>query len=151
MALCVGFVYSHLFSPRVRLCSLEQESLRYHLTFHNCHPHIDIGINKSDHRSPFSIHISILLLPQKKGVQHRWGPKRLWDGWNTSYEQRLRELGLLRQEKKRLQGNIIVVFQYLKEAYRKEWEKTFYHSLLQQVKLGGDVFKLKDLEDLDYK
>lgn len=41
------------------------------------------------------------------------------------YEDRWREPGLLRLEKKRLQGNIIVAFQYLKRAYMKAGEGLF--------------------------
>ena len=38
---------------------------------------------------------------------------------------RLRELGLVSLEKRRLQGDIIVAFQYLKGTYRKAGERLF--------------------------
>ena len=42
-----------------------------------------------------------------------------------SYAERLRELGLFRLGKRRLQGNLIAAFQYLKGAYKQEGERLF--------------------------
>ena len=44
---------------------------------------------------------------------------------HLSYEERLRDLGLFSLEKRRLWGDLIVAFQYLKGAYKQEGERLF--------------------------
>ncbi|PKU48457.1 hypothetical protein llap_1198 [Limosa lapponica baueri] len=61
---------------------------------------------------------------------------------NLSYEDRLRELGLFRLEKRRLWEDLIMTFQYLKGAYRREWEGLFIRECSDRT--GGNGFKLKE-------
>ncbi|KFR02778.1 hypothetical protein Y956_06365 [Nipponia nippon] len=58
------------------------------------------------------------------------------------YEDRLRELGLFSLEKRRLWGDLIVAFQYLKGAYIKEGERLFIRADCHKTK--GNGFKLKE-------
>ena len=56
-----------------------------------------------------------------------------------SYEESLRELGLFSLEKRRLWGDLIVAFQYLKGVYKQEgdWQ-------VGSVRTRGNGFKLKE-------
>jgi len=56
---------------------------------------------------------------------------------HLSYDKRLRELGLFSLEKRRLQGDLIVAFHYLKGAYKQEGEWLF--TRVDSDRTGGMV------------
>ncbi|GAB0207213.1 hypothetical protein GRJ2_003186900 [Grus japonensis] len=60
----------------------------------------------------------------------------------SSYEDRLRELGLFSLEKRRLWGHLIAAFQYLKGAYRKDGEGLFMKECSDRTR--GNGLRLKE-------
>ena len=95
---------------------------------------------------------------------HFWAPntRRTWSCWSRSrggnedeqrygavpYEDRLGELGLLSLEKRRLQGDLIAAFQYLKGAYRKAGEGLFIQASNDRTRGNGLNWKRVNLDEI---
>lgn len=61
---------------------------------------------------------------------------------HSSYNERMRELGLFILEKRRLQGNLIAIFQYLKRAYKQERVRLFMQ--VDSGRTRGNRLNLKE-------
>ena len=61
---------------------------------------------------------------------------------HLSCEERVRELALLRLEERRLWGDLIAAFQYLKGAYKKDGGRLFTKACSDRTM--GNGFKLKE-------
>ncbi|KFQ61934.1 hypothetical protein N334_05732, partial [Pelecanus crispus] len=61
---------------------------------------------------------------------------------HLSCEERLRDLGLFSLEKRKLWGNLIVAFQWLKGTYEKDGDKLFCRACSDRTR--GNGFKLKE-------
>ena len=73
----------------------------------------------------------------------RWAIKMLQGMEHLFYEDRLKELGLFSMEKRRLQGDLRMAFQYQKVTYRKKGDRLF--SRVCGDRTGGNGFKLKEV------
>jgi len=61
---------------------------------------------------------------------------------HLSYEERLREFRMFSLKKRKLQGDLIAAFQYIKETYKKDGETHFTRACSDRTR--GNSFELKD-------
>ncbi|KAK4815367.1 hypothetical protein QYF61_001355 [Mycteria americana] len=87
---------------------------------------------------------SALVRPHLEYCIQLWCPQHKKDmellEW-LSCEDRLRELGLFSLEKRRLQGDLIAAFQYLKGAYKNDEDRLFSKACCDRTR--NDGFKLR--------
>ncbi|PKU45197.1 hypothetical protein llap_4498 [Limosa lapponica baueri] len=97
-------------------------------------PHMEYCIQlwSSQHRKD----VDLLERVQRRATEMIRGVEHLF------YEDRLRDLGMFSLEKRGIQEDLIVAFQYLKGAYKKAGEGLFTRACSDRVK--SNAFKLKE-------
>ena len=96
-------------------------------------PHLDYCIQAWDPQ--YRKDVELLDWVQRKATKMIRGLERL------SCEERVRELGLVSLEKRRLWGDLIVAFQYLKAVYKQEGEWLF--TRVDSDRTRGNGLKLR--------
>ena len=86
-------------------------------------------------RKIIGYHVELLEQIQRKAMKMIKGLEHF------TYEERLKEQGLLSLEKRRIQGDLIVAFQYLMGSYKQEGERLFMR--VDSDRTRGNGLKLR--------